>query len=106
MRLTLLFCLAVMLLAPADAARAGSGNVAAGEKLARQWCAACHVVAEAQDRAATIGVPSFFDIAANPDMSEAKIATFLADPHPQMPDMGLSNLEIRDLVAYIGSLRR
>ncbi|NBN65859.1 cytochrome C552 [Microvirga tunisiensis] len=84
---------------------AGAGQADAGGRLARQWCAACHVVAQNQDRAATIGVPSFFDIAANPDMTREKIETFLADPHPKMPDMGLSNPDIRDLAAYIVSLR-
>lgn len=106
MRRYMLLALAVLLVAPAGSALAASGNSAAGEKLARRWCAACHVVAQDQDRAANVGVPSFFDIAANPDMTAEKIATFLADPHPQMPDMGLSNIEIRDLAAYITSLGR
>ena len=30
---------------------------------------------------------------------------FLADPHPPMPDMSLTRQEIRDLRAYVESLR-
>ena len=33
-----------------------------------------------------------------------KIARFLRDPHPKMPDMQLSNTESADLAAYIVSL--
>ncbi|MFN4011190.1 MAG: c-type cytochrome [Pannonibacter sp.] len=99
-------CLAAAALMPVGPALSAQGDPGTGERLAQQWCAACHVVSENQANAATIGVPSFFDIAANPDLTEAKIATFLADPHPKMPDMGLSNPQIRDLAAYIVSLGR
>jgi hypothetical protein len=30
----------------------------------------------------------------------------LLDPHPKMPDMGLSRREAEDLAAYIASLKR
>jgi hypothetical protein len=33
------------------------------------------------------------------------IALFLLDPHPKMPDMGLSWTEAADLAAYIASLK-
>jgi hypothetical protein len=35
----------------------------------------------------------------------AALEGFLADPHPVMPDMSLTRQEIKDLVAYIGSLK-
>lgn len=36
----------------------------------------------------------------------SKIANFLRDPHPKMPDMQLSTEEASDLAAYILSLAK
>ena len=36
----------------------------------------------------------------------AKVAMFLLDPHPKMPDMSLTRSEAADLAAYIASLAR
>lgn len=84
-------------------ASAQMGGVPAfGRDIAQRWCAACHVVEPGQ-RDASSDVPSFADIAARRTDLDA-LAAFLADPHPVMPDMSLTREEIRNLVAYIGSL--
>src|SRR5277367_5987347 len=57
-----------------------------GEQLARRWCAACHIVTGEQTRG-TGSVPTFSEIAHIPGLDAAKIALFLRDPHPKMPDM-------------------
>jgi hypothetical protein len=44
------------------------------------------------------------EIAHIPGLDAAKIALFLRDPHPKMPDMQLSTQEAADLAAYIVSL--
>jgi mono/diheme cytochrome c family protein len=75
-----------------------------GEVLARRWCAACHIVADDQAQG-TDNVPTFAAIAARPGFDAGRIATFLRDPHPKMPDMQLSGAEAADLAAYIASLR-
>jgi mono/diheme cytochrome c family protein len=82
-----------------------AGDAATGKMLALQWCSACHLVAEDQPTASSASLPSFYDMARDPDWSEAKLATFLANPHPSMPDMSLGNTEIADLASYIGSLK-
>jgi mono/diheme cytochrome c family protein len=74
-----------------------------GEQLARRWCAACHVVANDQTHG-TDNVPTFAAIAHIPGFDAGKIASFLRDPHPVMPDMQLSTTESADLAAYIVSL--
>lgn len=89
----------VLLSVPANA----KASAAAGEALARQWCATCHVVAADQSRG-NPDVPTFFTIA-DSDLTEAQIATFLSGNHPVMPDMALSRAEIAALVAYIRSLK-
>jgi len=93
----------VLLLTVALNSHAFAADSAQGEKLARRWCAACHIVAEDQARG-TDNVPTFAAIAKIPGFDAEKIAKFLRDPHPKMPDMQLSNSEAADLAAYIVSL--
>jgi hypothetical protein len=40
-----------------------------------------------------------------PGFDAAKIALFLLDPHPKVPNMGLSPKEAADLAAYIATLK-
>ena len=76
-----------------------------GRRLAERWCETCHVVTPTQVRAATDQAPPFATIAKTSDFDAAKIALFLLDPHPKMPDMALSRSEAADLAAYIVSLK-
>jgi hypothetical protein len=57
----------------------------------------------ADQKAANADVPSFFEIAKRPDLNG--LENFLANPHPPMPDMSLTQVEIGDLLAYIASLK-
>jgi mono/diheme cytochrome c family protein len=76
-----------------------------GEQLAKRWCASCHVVA-ADQKQASADVPPFAMIARKPDFTPEKVAFFLLDPHPKMPNFPLSRNEAADIAAYIGSLRK
>lgn len=75
-----------------------------GADLAKRWCASCHVVANGQGTASA-DVPSFASVARKPDFSPERLAFFLLDPHPKMPNFPLSRTEAGDIAAYIGSLR-
>ena len=74
-----------------------------GERLARRWCEPCHVVASDQ-REVTGEAPPFASIARRPGFDPARLALFLLDPHPKMPDMSLTRFEAGDLAAYIATL--
>lgn len=74
-----------------------------GRALAREVCANCHVV-EAGGRG-TDAVPSFQSIVARPGVTDAQLRGFIADPHPRMPDLQLTNSQIEDIVSYLDSLR-
>lgn len=89
-----------LILSPAVAADANHGA-----ELAKRWCASCHVVASGQKQASA-DVPSFAAIANKSDFSAEKLAFFLLDPHPKMPNFPLSRNEAGDIAAYIGSLRK
>jgi mono/diheme cytochrome c family protein len=84
-------------------ASASAADADHGKTLARRWCAACHIVASDQTRGQD-NVPPFATIAKIPGFGADKIALFLLDPHPRMPDMQLSRVEREDLAAYIVSL--
>lgn len=77
-----------------------AANVANGERLAKRWCAACHVVA-ADQRSGNTQVTPFSAIAKLPGFDAGKLALYLLMPHPKMPDMNLSRDEAADLAAYI-----
>ena len=79
---------------------AALADAANGEKLARRWCASCHVVATDQRQGNTQASP-FSAMAKIPGLNAEKIALFLLAPHPPMPDMSLSRNEAADLAAYI-----
>src|SRR5215468_5644097 len=94
-------CLTVAVIAqPALAADARNG-----ERIARRWCEPCHVVA-ADQREVTGEAPPFGSIATRPGFDARRIATFLLDPHPKMPDMSLTRMEAADLAAYIATFGR
>lgn len=79
-------------------------DAAAGERLARQWCANCHVVGPG-DAASPLpqGPPSLR--AAAQRLSADELRTWLTHPHGAMPDLGLTRAEIADLIAYIETLK-
>jgi mono/diheme cytochrome c family protein len=101
-RLLGLFALAGGLLVGAGTGYAGDADV--GRALARTWCAQCHVVEAAQKLASDVA-PPFAQIANDPTKSTSDIAVWLADPHPPMPNLSLTHVEIDHLVAYIESLK-
>jgi mono/diheme cytochrome c family protein len=81
-------------------ANAYAADVEQGQRLAKRWCAACHVVASDQVHGQD-NVPPFATIAKIPGFDANAIARFLMNPHPKMPDMQLSRDEAADLAAYI-----
>jgi mono/diheme cytochrome c family protein len=82
-----------------------AADPAHGEQLAQRWCASCHVVANDQ-RQASSDAPPFSSVARNPSFNADRLAFFLLDPHPKMPNMSLTRNEATDLAAYIASLAR
>ena len=82
-----------------------AADIKHGEQLALRWCAACHVVA-ANQTGPTGEAPPFATVARSTTFDANRLAFFLLDPHPKMPDMSLTRTEATDLAAYIGSLSR
>ena len=86
------------------AAQALGGDIAAGQKLAEEWCSSCHAVGP-KETAAKDNAPSFLAIATMPSTTALSIQAWLQTPHPQMPNWQLTRNQIADIDAYILSLR-
>jgi mono/diheme cytochrome c family protein len=80
-------------------------DVAAGEHIAKTWCAGCHVVGSEVHKPANDAIPSFSSVAKMDSTTATSLEVFLTTPHGRMPDYSLSRNEIRNVSAYILSLR-
>jgi mono/diheme cytochrome c family protein len=76
-----------------------------GRDLAKRWCASCHVVSPDQ-QSASADVPPFATIAESANFDPKRLAYFLLEPHPKMPQMALGRSAADDIAAYIQSLKR
>ena len=96
--------LSTLLLAVSLLPRPAQADATAGERLARQWCATCHVIDGIGPKSAVPqGPPPFRAVAHRLD--RAQLRSFLSHPHGAMPDLALTRAEIADLIAYIESLK-
>lgn len=94
------------LLAGGAAAQAQQPMAGEGLRVARQWCASCHIVSRDMPPPATDAAPTFAGIAARPTTTETSLRVFLQTPHANMPNWQLSRAELDVLVAHILSLGR
>jgi mono/diheme cytochrome c family protein len=79
----------------------------AGHALAQKLCTGCHIVdSEAANATMPADVPTFETIANKPGQTAETIAGRIVVPHPPMPQVQLTRLEIGDVAAYILSLRK
>jgi len=82
------------------------GDVQQGRQLALDVCASCHAVRAGAIQSPLATAPSFDEIAHMPGMTAAALAVwFTAQSHPTMPNFIFSPQQVRDLSAYILSLR-
>lgn len=103
MRLSVAYNAALVMLACTSEVLAA--NPDNGSILVQRWCTGCHVVSGDQIKGTDIA-PSFASISERPDFSASKIASFLLEPHPKMPNMALTPEEAKDISAFIAEQRR
>lgn len=75
-----------------------------GFAIASKLCASCHQIGTNSSGGAP-DVPPFATIARRPDQSPDRLARWLMQPHAPMPDLQLTQKEIRDLAAHIMALK-
>ena len=76
-----------------------------GQELARRLCANCHATEPDSGQAINPDVPSFAAIAKQPNVTAERLAGRIIVPHPAMPNTQLTVAEIRDVIAYILTLK-
>jgi cytochrome c len=81
------------------------GDVAAGRRIAENWCGSCHVVEPRRTQPGDAG-PSFQSIASLPSTTALSLKVFLRTSHQDMPNLQLTLEESDDVIAYILSLKR
>jgi mono/diheme cytochrome c family protein len=87
-------------------AQPGHGSPQRGRGLAERLCVACHVIDRRTSGPVRADVPSFPAIAGRPGSTAEYLAGKIIVPHPAMPGVALTADEIRDIVAYIVTLKR
>ena len=111
---TALFLTAALWPTHRDAAEAQEGDAAVGQAFAEKVCASCHAVLLGQGMdpepdplpfKERVPLP-FEDIANTPGVTEMALTAWLTTSHPTMPNIVLSEKELRNIVAYILSLKQ
>jgi mono/diheme cytochrome c family protein len=103
--LTRLLC-ACLLVAGNPAIAQEKGDAARGQAFARANCAECHAIAPDQRPSPLAKAPPFSDIANARGMSEIALFPFFQTPHVSMPNFVIAPDDIRDVTAYLMTLRR
>jgi mono/diheme cytochrome c family protein len=97
--------MAAMLLVHASAAVAQDADIEAGAAYAEQVCSPCHAVLPHEKHSPLPQAPSFQSVADTPGMTELALTVFLQSSHPSMPNIILTPDEMRNVIAYIRSLK-
>jgi len=105
MRLALLILAALALTGSPAFGEPGLGDTARGYALAKQVCAACHLVARGQKTPKLSPATAFQEVAKNPARTALSLRVFLRTPHREMPNLVLSQAETDNVIAYILSLK-
>jgi mono/diheme cytochrome c family protein len=83
------------------------GDIRQGRQLAVDVCARCHAVGAGQARSPVAAAPGFEAIAKTPGMTVAVLNFWLtAQADRTMPLLVLTSQQVRDVSAYILSLRQ
>ena len=86
-------------------AQTGLGDAKRGQELSARLCSGCHIVSPGSAATVNPDVPTFAAIAGRPDSTAERLAGRIIVPHPPMPNVQLTVAEMRDIIAYILSLR-
>lgn len=85
-----------------------SGLVAAdpirGEQLFHQWCTSCHLSENQTGSTGSDAAPPLREMVRGADKDVGYFRARIVDPHPPMPDFGLTADAIEDLAGYLASL--
>jgi mono/diheme cytochrome c family protein len=96
---------AAMTLGLSDGVQAQEGDITAGKAYAEQVCAACHAVLPDEEVSPILDATAFQEVANTPGMTELALSVWLQSSHPTMPNIVLEQDDMRNVIAYIRSLK-
>ena len=82
-----------------------TGQTGKGLALAQQVCAECHAIDKRQVRSPNPAAPRFEAVANVPGMTAIALTVALQTSHRTMPNLMLDSDELRNIAAYILSLK-
>jgi cytochrome c len=94
------------IVAGSSVAQQGASNPRRGHELAARLCTNCHIIDGDTSGPIRADVPSFPAIANRAGSTAEHLAGRIIVPHPAMPSVSLTAEDVRDLVAYIITLKR
>lgn len=97
--------LAVAALGLSEGAAAQEADVAAGKAYAEEVCAQCHAVLAGEEVSPLLDATAFQEVADTPGMTELALSVWLQSSHPTMPNIVLEQDDMRNVIAYIRSLK-
>jgi cytochrome c len=95
-----------VLILTSSLAQSATGDPRVGHQLAARLCVNCHVIGAETSDPARADIPTLPTIGNRPGVTAEYLAGRIIIPHPAMPGVPLTTAEIRDIVAYIMSLKR
>lgn len=98
--------LAIISVVGSTAAQPGFTDPSHGREVADIFCSSCHEVEPGSKETLKSDVPTFLSIANREDQTADHLAVaIILSQHPEMPKVALTTKQLRDVVAYIMSLR-
>ena len=92
--------MAIVVAGAATAAHAEGGDVASGHRLAKIWCGTCHQVGAEDPPKPTPSLQQLAFLWPAPMLEK-----FLRSSHENMPNFMLTAAQIKDISAYVSSLK-
>jgi mono/diheme cytochrome c family protein len=95
----------IVLVAAGAAQAQPTGEPLKGRAFAEEICAECHAVLRGQRQSPNGEAPTFEEIATTPGMTSVALTAALRTPHRRMPNIILSDEQLRNVIAYFLSLQ-
>lgn len=97
---------AAIILALSAPARAQDADEEAGLAYAKEVCAKCHAVLVNEELSPLPEAPAFQTVADTPGMTALALSVWLQSSHPTMPNIVLEQDDMRNVIAYITSMKK
>ena len=81
------------------------GDAAKGMDYAIEVCSECHAVRDGEPKSLLSEAPSFEDIANTSGMTAIALTVWFKSQHPTMPNIKMTDEEMRNVIQYIISLK-